>query len=151
MIMFEAEPIRDSQGNQWSKTELKCWRIHCSRSTTSFQRTSQLRRGENGTWFTQREAFSVTRRGTTMSVVVDLSCAINPAELCEWAQWERRTVIIERAWHKRNEECSQRRTISNESYQLKDREQCLHSHSKARHWADVSNRSRLRRKQKLVD
>lgn len=26
MIMYKAEPIRDSQGNQWSKTELKCWR-----------------------------------------------------------------------------------------------------------------------------
>lgn len=134
--------------------------VNFSRSTTSFQRTSKVCVGEKSTRFKQKQGCSHTHLATlgvlcqfrsTVPVAGALQRDINPAALCEWAECDRRTVVIERAWHKRNEKCSQWRTISNASYQLKAREQCLHSHSKARHWVCVSNRSRLEWKQKLVD
>lgn len=134
--------------------------VNRSRATTSFQRTSQPRREDDCTWFTQKWTVSpailavlkvLSQHGTTMLVVEQLQDCIAPVELCEKAQRYGSAVIIERAWHEWNEKCLQRRTISNESYQLKVREQCLHSHSKARHWVDVSNRSRLKWKQKLAD
>lgn len=107
--------------------------INCSRSTTSFERTSQPWIGDNCTWFTQTVSPTnlamlrvLSQCRAAVSVVVDL-------QRNNSAEWERRAVIIERAWHKQNEECLEWRTISNEPYQLKVREQCLHSHSKARH------------------
>lgn len=57
MIMFEAEPIRDSQGNQWSKTELKCWRSARQLFQVHYviqKNFSTLDGGENSTWLTQQ-------------------------------------------------------------------------------------------------
>lgn len=61
-------------------------------------------------------------------------------------------VIIEGAWHTWNEECLGWRTISNEPYQFICRGSSVYIPSRlVKHWVDVSNRSRLQRKQKLVD
>lgn len=161
MIMYEAEPIRDSHGNQWSKTELKCWRSANQLLQVHYviwKNSSTLDRR----WFVPGSHRSrlfhpviwqcLLRVLSQGRATVHLQCNINPVVLYEKSmQSARRTIIIERAWHKRNEKCLEWRTISNESYQLKAREQCLHFHSKARHCVDVSNRSRLTWKQKLVD
>ena len=95
--------------------------IDCSRSTTSFERTSQPRMGDDCTWFTESVSLGV-ESAKSVHVVVDLqrSCMKKLRE--GKREKDRSTVIIGRAWPKWNERRLQWRKISNESYQLKVRE-----------------------------
>lgn len=53
MIMYEAEHIKDSRGNQWSKQELKWWDFAHQLFQVPPHHLKELLKSRSCTWFTR--------------------------------------------------------------------------------------------------
>lgn len=86
MIMYEAEPIRDSQGNQWSKTELKCWHYAHQLFQVHYvipKNLSTLEKEKNHTWLHTETLFDAVMKVLSQCRTTGPAVAVNPVQLYE--------------------------------------------------------------------